>query len=102
MNGGGIQEDPNIKMKDLYTQLNPSDKPESVLKEIEGGQQTAMSSNSSASYGLPSSTAKFTNTLPSELKTRSRRYKHRRSKSHENYAKIISPRHSPHVERVRI
>ncbi|CAL8096371.1 unnamed protein product [Orchesella dallaii] len=84
-----------MKTKDLYTELNPSDKPESTLREPEG-MQNQMSSCSTSST-LPSS--KNIGSMLPELKSRSRRYKHRRSKSHENYAKIMSPRHSPHVER---
>lgn len=90
---GNYEEENGVKTKDLYTELNPSDKPESVLRDVD---QQQTSSNTSA---LPSS--KFTSPLPTQELRRSRRYKHRRSKSHENYSKIVSPRHSPHVERVR-
>lgn len=89
------------KPKDLYTQLNSSDRPESIVRESEIAQQqpSQQYQGSTAGPKTPSSISKVTG-FPTDLKTRSRRYKHRRSKSHENYAKIMSPRHSPHVERV--
>ena len=37
---------------------------------------------------------------PGETRPRSRRYRHKRSKSHDNYAKFISPKQSPRVERL--
>ena len=76
------QDDDYDGKRNLYTELNSSLRPQSILREHE----------------CPSSKSSLT--LPLESKNRPRKFRHKRSKSHENYAKIVSPRHSPHVEKV--
>lgn len=100
-----------MKGKDLYTQLNEgSDKPESVILRGEGGggndkgvnAPTPTVSTSTTPMGGPA-TSKVIYSLAGGVpggegtltRTRSyKRYKHKRSKSHENYSKIVSPRHA--------
>jgi len=64
----------NRKRVSLYTELTSSQRPQSKVREWEEGLHH---SNSAA-------------TLSEDSRTRCKRYRHKRSKSHENYGKFVT------------
>lgn len=103
------------RKKAMYTELSSCHKPQSVLHEEEtiledgaaatlGGAEAVIPATNTPKVSLHHSKSAAGLSLSLDTRVRSRRYRHKRSRSYDNYPKMMSPRKSPHalhVEKVR-